>query len=209
MAKDAGWRQHLVGLPKRNHSSAAVRAKATLRRNVMNAVGADQAHVFDAFAGDGGMYRAVWHDAASYVGCDLVFHRDDRPAFVGDNRRVLRCLELADFNVFDLDAYGCPWEQAYIIAKRRKLRPGETIGLTITEGQAMKLKFGGMSNALGLVADVDFRRMAGMAKGQDWLMARAINNIADMMGARVTRRWEAVGNVGSRMFYIGLVLRGS
>ena len=173
-------------------------------------MGPDRASVFDAFAAAGELHKAVWHRACNYVGCDLQFCRDDRVAFVADNRRVLRCIDLALFNLFDLDALGSPWEQAYIIAKRRQAAPGERLGLVLTEGSGLKLKFGGMPEALAYITGVDFRHMAGMgmARGQDWLVNRAINAIAAMMNAAVIHRWQAIGKMGSRMYYVGLVLEG-
>ncbi len=106
-----------------NHATAG-RAKAQLRHNVLDEIGAGHAKVFDAFAGDGAMWRAVWRQAGAYVGCDATWYRDERQVFVADNRRVLRAIDLAPFNVFDLDAYGSPWEQAMIIAARRPVRAG-------------------------------------------------------------------------------------
>lgn len=109
-----------LGIPAKRESSN-IGAKIKIRENVLLAIGTDRASVFDAFAAAGELHKAVWHRAHSYVGCDLQFFRDDRMAFVADNRRVLRSIDLAQFNLFDLDAFGSPWEQAYIIAKRRPL----------------------------------------------------------------------------------------
>lgn len=183
-----------LGIPAKRESSN-IGAKIKIRENVLLAIGTDRASVFDAFAAAGELHKAVWHRAHSYVGCDLQFFRDDRMAFVADNRRVLRSIDLAQFNLFDLDAFGSPWEQAYIIAKRRPLAIGERLGLVLTEGSAL---------------GVDFRRMAGMGmgRGQDWLINRAVDRIAAMMHAAVVHRWQAVGKMGSRMYYIGLVLEG-
>jgi len=64
------------------------------------------AKVFDAFAGEGQMYSSVWNGADRYVGCDLKYRPDGRLMFAADNRRVLRAIDLAEFNIFDLDAYG-------------------------------------------------------------------------------------------------------
>ena len=54
------------------------------------------------------MHIAVWNRASHYVGCDLEFYRDERTAFVANNIRVLRTIDLSEFNIFDLDAYGVP-----------------------------------------------------------------------------------------------------
>jgi hypothetical protein len=196
----------LQDIAKTDNNPAAHRAKVAIRRNVLAAIGADQAHVFDAFAGAGAMHGEVWGEAHGYVGCDERFYRDERLAYVGDNRRVLRALDLRAFNVFDLDAYGCPWEQAIIIAERRPLSEGETVGFVITEGQGMKMRMGGMSHALGQLAGIR-RRMPGMATSQDQVMSRATRRLAERMGATIAQQWQAIGKLGSRMYYIGLVLR--
>ena len=106
----------LRNLAKRNTTPAASAAKITIRSNVLAAIGAETARVFDAFAGDGHMYRAVWSRAAMCVGCDKIHYPDERLAYAADNLRVLRAIDLAPFNIFDLDAHGSPWEQLYIIA---------------------------------------------------------------------------------------------
>ncbi len=202
-----GMASHVKNLTKRNNTSVATSAKITIRRNVLDVIGADRAQVFDAYAGDGHMYRGVWSSAAGYIGCDLKFYSDDRKAFVADNRRVLRTIDLAPFNLFDLDAYGSPWEQLCIIAARRRLAAGESFGLVLTEGDGLKLKMGGMPIALSQLAGVR-DKMPGLATAQSDIINRAIARIATMMGGTVTRRWEAVGKTGSAMRYIGLVLLG-
>ena len=83
-------RQRGSGL-KTDNAPAARAAKLEIRRNVMAAIGAP-VHVFDAFAGTGELHRAVWKDAASYVGCDKRYLPDGRKMFVADNRRVLRAI---------------------------------------------------------------------------------------------------------------------
>ena len=85
----AGDRFKRANIGQSDNTVEAERAKITIRRNVLVEVGAAHSSVFDAFAGEGRMHAAVWHEAARYVGCDTRFFTDDRPAFVADNRRVL------------------------------------------------------------------------------------------------------------------------
>lgn len=195
---------------KTDNNPQALRAKIAIRRNVLAAIGAAEAHVLDAYAGDGHLYREVWHEAASYVGCDLKFYPgDDRLAYVVDNIRLLRTLDLSRFNVVDLDAYGSPWEQVYIVASRRpRLAPGELLGLILTEGQGLKLKMGGMSRALAKLAGMQRHFLPGLGRAQDELLNRALARTATMLGGEIVRRWDATGKTGSQMHYIGLVLRG-
>jgi hypothetical protein len=181
------------------------RAKIELRKAVLAEIGADRADVFDAFAGMGEMYRAAWSGAASYVGCDTRWCDDDRLAFVADNRRVLRCIDLSPFTVFDLDAYGSPWEQALIIAARRRTVPGERLGLVLTEGSGLNLRMGGMPAALRIVAELSGIPAAGK-DGRAELLERAIAGLCKRMGCRLTRRWQADGFGGASVVYVALVL---
>lgn len=192
--------------PKVNNADAAERAKIEVRKLVLDAIGKD-ARVFDAYAGQGAMHAAVWSKAASYVGCDLELVRDRRTAFVADNRRVLRALDLERFNLFDLDAYGSPWEQALIIATNRRVRAGERIGFAITEGSALKLKLGGMPAALKAIAGVS-GTPAGLARETGAILDAAIAGLARRMGCTIERRWQGQGKTGAVMRYVGLVLAG-
>src|SRR5690242_9791645 len=101
------------------NTKSARSAKIEIRQRVLDAIGAETAAVFDAYGGAGELYRAVWSKAARYVGCDQNWFRDERTMFVADNRRVMRAIDLGQFNVFDLDAFGSPYEQLTILAARR------------------------------------------------------------------------------------------
>lgn len=200
-----GW-----NIQKRDNSREALKAKTEIRRAVLDVIGADAAHVFDAFAGTGVMFREVWHQAASCVGCDETEFdiTDQRVAYVGDNRRIMRCLDLGAFNLFDFDAYGSPWEQVYLMSVRRKIAPGERIGMILTEGQGMKMNMGGMSTALSKVGGVR-QYLPGMGAGQQHIVDRAVMRTADVMGATIERHWQAISKHSSTVRYIGLVLRGN
>jgi hypothetical protein len=196
----------LLRYGKRDNSKPAEKAKAIIRANVLEAIGPDSAYVFDAFAGEGAMYRAVWKDAAGYVGCDKQWYSEDpRAAFVCDNRRALRAVDLMPYTVFDLDAHGSPWEQLAIIAARRPLSVGERVGVVMTEGLGLKMNMGGLSYAMAKLPGVK-TRMPGMGAARDQLIERALRRVCIMMHASIERRWQAQGNKGSRVSYIGLVL---
>lgn len=199
-----GWK-----ITKKATSPAAAKAKAEIRQRVLDVIGAEHCRVFDAFAGEGGMYRAVWHQAAAYVGCDMeVFSKDDdRIAYVADNRRVMRNISLAPYNVFDFDAFGSPWEQVYLLIKRRTIAPGERVGMILTEGQGMKMDMGGMSGALSLVAGV-LQYASGMGAEQQNIVDRAVVRTASQMGATIEKQWQAIGKHSSTIRYIGVVMKG-
>lgn len=202
--------QDLLRYGKRDNSKAAGPAKIKIRENVMAAIGAEAASVFDAFAGEGEMYRAVWHQAKAYVGCDRdAWYPDDpRMAFAkADNRRVLRAVDLRHYNIFDLDSHGSPWEQLYLIAARRPVEAGETLGLVLTEGLGLKMNMGGLGKAMAKLAKVK-THLPGMGAARNDLIERALLEVCRMMRVKITKRWQATLNKGSRVTYIGLVLTG-
>lgn len=192
---------------KVNNHPAAMKAKVEMRDRVLDVIGADKAAVFDAFAGEGRLYDAVWNRAGRYVGCDLVWYRDHRMAYVCDNRRVMRAIDLAPFNVFDFDAYGSPWEHVWILAARRAIAPGERIGLCLTEGSSLKLKMGGLPHALARLSGLN-PNLSGAARETDEIMERALAGTAKLLRTSIVHRWEAHGRTGAAMRYYGLVLEG-
>jgi hypothetical protein len=191
---------------KRHNSAPAWAAKVDLRERVLRYVGPRHARVFDAFAGTGELHRAVWHKAARYTGCDKQLILDARTMFCADNRRVLRCIDLGAFNVFDLDAFGSPWEQATIVAARRPVKRGERLGLVLTMGEGMNLKLGHMPMALRALAG--FARGAPTAGRNGEIGDRAIRALVGRMGCEIEHFWQAKGRTGAQMRYVGLALRG-
>lgn len=192
---------------KTNSHPAGRKAKAELRRRVLAAIGAKEARVFDAFAGDGEMWRMVWREAGGYVGCDLKWYPDERRAYVVDNKRLMRALDLRAFNVFDLDAWGSPWDQCLILAARRPIEKDELVGILLTEGSSFNLKLGGMPKALQQLAGLR-GHLAGGARQQDKLIDWAIAGLAKKMNCAIVSRWQATRSGGAAMRYIGLVLKG-
>jgi len=196
--------------PQVENAKLGWRAKVEIRQHVLDVVTPARARVFDAFAGPGLMWAEVWKHAAGYVGCDERWHADARCCFVADNRRVMRCIDLAPFTVFDLDAFGSPWEQALILAGRRRLAPGELVGLVVTEGTWIKTRTGtGWPAALMQAAGIA-RAAGGMGdKGMhDELIGRGLRSVVRSMGGKIVRQWRAVGSTGAQMRYVGLVIEG-
>ena len=188
-------------------SGTAKASKVLIRRNVMGAMDGP-AHVFDAFAGTGEFYREVWKDAASYVGCDKRYFEDERLAYVADNRRVLRAIDLSAFNLFDLDAYGMPWEQAVIIAARRRVRDGERLGFVITEGGGLTYKNNIVSRAVADLTGLSHANAVGLFRRRAEIHNAIIGTLIKRMGCKVVRRWQGIGRTGTNVAYIGLVLEG-
>lgn len=191
---------------KTNNHPKSEAAKIALRRHVLD--GISQARVFDAFAGSGKMYRAVWHEAAAYTGCDIKWFRDERSVFVAKCQRVMRAIDLADYNVFDLDAYGSPWLQVRILAARRHLAPGEKFGLVLTDGSGLKLKMGQCPKAMAQLCGMDKSSIPGINRAHGLLIDQALAETCRLMGARIVARWEHDRPGKSEMKYLALLLEG-
>lgn len=183
-------------------------AKVTIRKRVADALAAP-VRVFDAFAGAGGMmHEAIWKDAEHYVGCDLKWDRDDgRLMYVADNRRVMRAIDLGKFNIYDLDAYGFPWEQALIIADRRTVKPGEAVGMIFTEGGGIAYKANSVPHAVSVLGRVKHGAV-GLGRRREDIVDRCLRGLADRMRCTIEKRWQATGKSGATMLYVGVVLRG-
>jgi hypothetical protein len=191
---------------KTDNNPQAFKAKVAIRRSVLDTVGCDKG-VFDAFAGSGEMYSAVWKEAALYTGCDQKPQRDGRLMFCADNRRVMRAIDLAPFSIFDLDSYGSPWVQAIIIADRRRVAPGELLGLVMTEGAGFAYKSNIVPEAIAILTGLR-TGIVGLSKKQDAVIDKAIAGLSRRMSCTVEKRWQAIGKTGAAMRYIGLVLKG-
>jgi hypothetical protein len=202
---------------KTNNHAVAVTAKAEIRAHLLDAIGAGEAAVFDAFAGEGELYQRVWKRARTYVGCDLSWYRDDRLLYVSDNLRVMRAIDLGAYNVFDFDSWGSPWSHAIVLAARRKVRPGERIAVALTEGSGITFAMGEIPRALAQLAGVTRnwkgskgarKRVAGATAAGEFILERALQEFLRRMNCRIVKRWQARMTKGSRMVYIGLVLEG-
>jgi hypothetical protein len=200
----------LAAWPSRQkHSgSLAVSAKVELRQNVLSAL--PECRVFDAFCGPtGDMYRAAWSQAAHYVGVDTEWAcADVRRRYVADTCLVLRAVDLSGYSVFDMDAFGSPWEAAIILSARRRWRAGERGALVLTDGSAGKEKYGHAVKALS--------QLVGPANHKSVIADRQSAGIyawCKLAGVTPERVWQARGYSNTRgsqtMFYAAVVFHGA
>lgn len=189
-----------------NHTQSAA-AKIDMRRHLLAAI--QPARVFDAFAGAGKMHRNVWSEADQYAGCDLKWYRDSRHVFVSKNQRVLRAIDLTEFNIFDFDAYGSPWEQVTILSARRRLQPGERIGLALTDGSGLKLKMGQCPKALAALCKLEKDTVPGINRVHAILIEMALDETCRRMGGRIVDQWHHERPGKSEMRYLAVVIEGT
>lgn len=174
----------------------ALETKFQLRRQALELIGADNAHVLEVFAGQHGrMHAEVWHQAKSCTGLDIHFELSDpRTRYVGDSLRLLRQIELSAYNIFDIDPWGDPWHALYLIAKRRVWKSGERVCLTVTDGAWMKLRTGEVT--AGVIGLVGVRAISPDAAER--VRLECLQAVLDIARASMVRRFEAVSGHGKR-----------
>lgn len=198
-------------LPRCDNGRGAIGAKMQLRRNALEAV--EHPSVFDAFCGDGHMWQAVWSEAESYLGCDekQLSLAEKHRRLVCDNKLALRSLDLSQFNIFDFDAYGSPWEQMVILAARRIWAPSERGAVVLTDGTSRKLRYGGAPHAMAQLAGVGASGAPTDATTETW-QSFALAGWLKAANVKPLRQWRAEGKGsglgGQRMVYTALVFEG-
>jgi hypothetical protein len=101
----------------------------------------EDAKVLDCFCGNGEMYhRAYKNHVTKYYGIDKEKIHTVGICELNNNINFINHNNINCYNVFDLDDYGSPWKQFYLIIK--KILPGEYV-FYITDGLVMHQKVDG------------------------------------------------------------------
>lgn len=90
--------------------------------------------ILDLFCGEEGrIFYAVWNQAKKYLGFDLHPH-SLAPTVKGDNEKLIKMVNLDNFQVFDIDAYSNPYILLdYILGHHSGLE----IEVILTDGMSM------------------------------------------------------------------------
>jgi hypothetical protein len=193
------------------NSAATMKAKIATRRAAIKHVGPEVAgvHVFDAFCGKGEMREQVWNEADTYVGCDKRYTPfESVRRFVGDNRVVLRSVDLQPYNIFDLDAFGSPWGCALIIAARRKWKPKERGAVIVTDGSGGKLRFGGGTfTAVRELSGVE--RILATPHAIDLLHTQLCQSFCKLANVRLARLVSSRSQLGQVIYFTAILFEGT
>lgn len=94
--------------------------------------------VLDLYCGMGRMYKMVYRDRAKiYHGVDKSKVHDYSICTLADNTSFIKRHDISSYNVIDLDAYGCPWMNLYLVAQKH---PGPNIVVFVTDGLVSHLR---------------------------------------------------------------------
>lgn len=90
----------------------------------------ESASVLDLHCGLGKMYREAYEGRVAYYhGIDNTKVFDPRICTIQDNSAYVMANDISRYDVFDIDAYGCPWQLFYRVMQKAK-QPRITAFLT-------------------------------------------------------------------------------
>ena len=100
-----------------------------------------RARVLDLFCGNGEMYNRAYKGRVEYYhGVDKEKIHNPKICTLTNNLVYITQNTLDDFNVFDLDDYGTPWKQLYLILKKLKR---DEVTIFVTDGLVLRQKMDG------------------------------------------------------------------
>lgn len=212
--------KRILGLGKEkswaSHHNSALSAKVEIRRwlaaEVKKANGEDP-HVLDCFCAAGMLWDKAYDKTPNYLGLDLRQFDDPRRTIVTECSRYLRHVDvkLETFSIFDLDAFGSPFEQFAIICHRIKLTPGRVVAFVLTDGTGYAARMGNIPRGLLEYVGVQRHKSSQVqSMFRDQIMAMGIEKALRTAGlTELARRGAKLdAKQGSaEMRYIGILAR--
>lgn len=185
--------------------NAKVDAKVLLRQAVLAEITVDEAAVLDVFCGKGEMYGAVWHKAKMYTGIDKKKYFDSRVLVCGTAEKAIRLVDIKKYNIFDIDAYGSPYEiLSYVVANvgstHRKL------GFVLTDGVQMDMRMGRVCTGIRQLTGIKTKIIKNVHSMHDELIYRIIENVCFAVGGSLRALKLAKGVTGSGMRYYSFII---
>lgn len=146
---------HITGQKEHTNWQSKLKSRQHIIK-VLKQEGITEPNILDVFCGHGRVWKEAYNKTPLYVGLDKKQFNDERKTIVCDNIRYLRHkhASLDDFDLFDLDAYGSPFEHLAVISSRLKWERTSIVGIAITDGGGFNAKMNqtnrGLLNYLGL-----------------------------------------------------------
>ena len=165
-------------------NNAKTDAKQKLRESVF--LNMKNSNVLEVYCGSGEMYNAVWYKAEKYTGIDKVKFFDKRHTICGDAEKAIRLVDINDYNIFDIDAYGSPYEILDYIVGKIDLK-NKKIGFVVTDGVNMDLKLGRVCKGLRRFIGYDFHIAKRANVLHDDFIKIVIDKIAEKLKEKCTK----------------------
>lgn len=175
-------------------------AKIALRNHFLDMV-PRPAHVLECFAGSKRELYHVCYESEYATGLDL--KTADKILKV-DNKKFIASADLSQYNFFDLDAYGSPYELLLNIFHRRSVLKGEFV-VILTDGMWCKLNYGAGSKLIRtMISNHSGIQIPCLNRHQEFIIKLALKTLSDKYGINITA-CKVVREEDNRMFYIGML----
>ena len=174
-------------------------AKITAKEELRKIDGIDNLSVLDIYCGAGEMYNACWKFVKYYEGIDIKEFDDGRTLHIGNAPQILKKINIDKFDVFDIDAYGSPYECLSIILNKIKTR--KTRHFVITDGIEIDMRMGNVEQFFALIAGITASKINNIYKIHDQLILKILKNIEKKLNVKVSNFLIAKGKTGSGMRY--------
>ena len=129
-----------------------LRTKVRLRLELIGQLKRKNLYVLDAYAGQGIVWKEIQRQrpdlTITTVGIEKRKYVNPN-VIMGDNRKAMKGMDLTVFDLIDLDAFGCPWEQLAIASERAPDVPVVLTHISVTLGPVPK----GLLKAAGLPSE--------------------------------------------------------
>jgi hypothetical protein len=183
-------------------NNAKISAKKDIREFVMSQIAKQS--VLEVFSGLGEMYNSVWHKADDYQGIDKVKVFDSRDTLCGDVHKLIRRADVQRFNIFDIDAYGSPYEILDYITQT--IRPCGDVAFVLTDGTNMDLKLGRVCKGIRNFVGIENHILKRASVIHDDIIGMIAKEIARRLKMRIMSMRIARGKTGSSMRYWAITL---
>ena len=184
-------------------NNAKTNAKPEIRHRILSMI--DSPRVLEVFCGAGEMYHSVWHMADRYTGIDKVKYFDNRHTICGDAKKAVKLIDVSDYNIFDIDAYGSPYDVLNIVLSRYQ-GDAKRLAFILTDGINMDLKMGRICKGLRSLLDVDSKIFKKANNLHGKIVEDIVDIVAEKLKAKVIHKEFAKGNTGAAMRYYAFVL---
>lgn len=184
-------------------NNARVDAKVLLRESIFNEFQYAPS-VLEIFCGSGEMYDAVWKNATKYNGVDVNKYFDERDTICGDAEKALKIINIKQYEVFDIDAYGSPYDILYKILN--DIGDFRKFGFVITDGTQMDLRMGRVCSGIRKLSGIETKVLKRAHLIHDDIIMIIVKNICKKIGGSLQSFKIAKGLTGSGMRYYSFIV---
>lgn len=181
-------------------------AKIEIRENVLKEL--DNIQLLEVFAGDGKIYNQCYQgrvNSATGIESSELMPDCGRKIYRGKYKKILRTMDIAKFNLFDINSSGSPWYPFWIICNRLRKSKFDKIGFVLIENKNDtifdKMEIG-MKKNIGINKDIDIPKLSRHRWYiRELLTMKALHN----MNYKFVKGWRST-NLTKKSDYMGFVV---